>query len=78
MAVYEVTNDSAFPALVLRARAKRGPLAAPDRATGHLRGAVEGAAGGNQARRLHPAAVVDLHGCPKWGQVILSFCSEIS
>lgn len=25
-----------------------------------------------------PAAVVGLHGCPKSGQVILSFCSEIS
>lgn len=27
---------------------------------------------------LSPAAVVGLHGCPKSGQVILSFCSEIS
>lgn len=50
MAISEVTNDSAFRALVLRAWAKRAPLAARDRATGHLRGALEGAAGGNQAR----------------------------
>lgn len=27
---------------------------------------------------LRPAAAVGLHGCPKWGQVILSFCSETS
>lgn len=50
MAISEVTNDSAFPAPVLRARAKQAPLAARDRATEHLRGALEGAAGGNQVR----------------------------
>ena len=63
MAVSEVTNDSAFPALVLRARAKRGPLAAPDRATGHLRGAVEGAAGGNQARGSAAPRGLSFWGC---------------
>lgn len=46
----KVTRDSVLPALVLRARAGRAPLAAQSRATGHLRGEDKGAAAGTLAR----------------------------